>query len=67
MTRQRPNETFTSFLARWKAKAAQVIDLPPEKEEVRIMISSYLFIYIYYRRIDSFPRGTKAIRESVAF
>lgn len=37
MTRQRPNERFTDFLARWKGKAAQVIDLPPEKEQVRIM------------------------------
>lgn len=40
MTRQRPNETFTDFLARWKAKAAQVIDLPPEKKKVRIMINN---------------------------
>lgn len=41
MTRQRPNETFTDFLARWQAKAAQVIDLPPEKAKVRIMIIQY--------------------------
>lgn len=39
MTRQRPNERFTDFLARWQAKAAQVIDLLPEKEKVRIMVT----------------------------
>jgi hypothetical protein len=30
----------TNFLARWKAKAAQVIDLSPEKEQVRIMMNN---------------------------
>lgn len=48
MTRQRPNETFTDFLARWQAKAAQVIDLPPEKEKVRIMINNMSRQYHYY-------------------
>jgi hypothetical protein len=31
----------TNFLARWKAKAAQVIDLSPEKEQVRIMMRTF--------------------------
>jgi hypothetical protein len=30
----------TNFLARWKDKAAQVIDLSPEKEQVRIMMNN---------------------------
>ena len=48
MTRQRPNETFTDFLARWQAKAAQVIDLPQEKKKVRIMINNMSRQYHYY-------------------
>lgn len=57
MTRQRPNERFKDFRARWKAKAAQVIDLPPEKEEVRIMInnmSRQYHDYLYFQGMTTY-------------
>lgn len=57
MTRQRPNETFTDFLARWKAKAAQVIDLPPKKKQVRIMInnmSRQYHNYLYFQGMTTY-------------
>lgn len=57
MTRQRPNETFTDFLARWKGKAAQVIDPPPEKEQVRIMInnmSRQYHDYLYFQGMTTY-------------
>lgn len=47
----------TNFLARWKAKAAQVIDLPPEKEQVRIMMnnmSRQYHDYLYFQAMTTY-------------
>lgn len=63
MTRQRPNERFTSFLARWKGKAAQVIDLPPYKSQVRIMRNNMSRQYhdsLYFQGMTTYDSLIKA-------
>ena len=71
MTRQRPNERFTDFLARWKGKAAQVIDLPPEKEQVRIMRNNMSRQYhdsLYFQGMTTYDSLIEAAtRKKIAF
>jgi hypothetical protein len=38
----------TNFLASWKAKPAQVIDLSPEKKQVQIMMNNMSWQYHDY-------------------
>jgi len=44
-TRQKNNEPFSSFLSRWRVKAAQMINRPSEQEQVDIIIKNLLPIY----------------------
>ncbi|KAF5931633.1 hypothetical protein HYC85_027804 [Camellia sinensis] len=37
-TRQNPTEPFVEFVARWRAKAAQMTDRPSEKDQVQMMV-----------------------------
>ena len=37
-THQNPTESFVEFVARWRAKAAQMTDRPSEREQVRIVV-----------------------------
>ncbi|KAF5933657.1 hypothetical protein HYC85_029828 [Camellia sinensis] len=37
-TRQNPTEPFVEFVARWRAKAAQMTDRPSERDQVQMMV-----------------------------
>ncbi|KAF5933248.1 hypothetical protein HYC85_029419 [Camellia sinensis] len=37
-TRQNPTESFVEFVARWRAKAAQMTDRPSERDQVQMMV-----------------------------
>lgn len=52
-TRQKPNETFSEFIVRWKQTAAKMIDRPNEKEQVNIIIKN--LAPVYYNRMFCFP------------
>ncbi|KAL2900966.1 Elongation factor 3 [Bienertia sinuspersici] len=59
MTRQKEKEGFTTYLARWKETAAQLITTPPENEMVKIFISSLLPKYrnhLRYLGLESFDK-----------
>ncbi|XP_075667350.1 uncharacterized protein LOC142636942 [Castanea sativa] len=52
-TRQKPNETFSEFIVRWKQTAAKMIDRPNEKEQVNIIIKN--LAPVYYNRMFCSP------------
>ncbi|KAL2934445.1 Activity-regulated cytoskeleton-associated protein [Bienertia sinuspersici] len=57
--RQKEKEGFTTYLARWKETAAQLITTPPEKEMVKTFISSLLPKYrnhLRYLGLESFDK-----------
>ena len=38
--RQRPNESVTSFISRWREKIAQIIDRPSERDQIGMIMRS---------------------------
>ena len=38
--RQRPDESFTSFISRWREKIAQIIDRPSERDQISMIMCS---------------------------
>ena len=44
-TKQYPKESFSSFLQRWRAKAAQMVNRPTEQEQVDIIVKNLLPVY----------------------
>ena len=44
-TKQQYRESFSSFLTRWRAKAAQIINRPTEQEQIDIVIKNLLPAY----------------------
>ncbi|KAL6310559.1 hypothetical protein AAG906_015297 [Vitis piasezkii] len=38
--RQRPDETVTSFISRWREKIAQIIDRPSERDQISMIMKS---------------------------
>ncbi|RVW29098.1 Retrovirus-related Pol polyprotein from transposon 17.6 [Vitis vinifera] len=38
--RQRPEESVTSFISRWREKISQIIDRPPEKDQISMIMRS---------------------------
>ena len=38
--RQRPDESITSFISRWREKIAQIIDRPSERDQISMIMRS---------------------------
>ncbi|XP_074300013.1 uncharacterized protein LOC141631211 [Silene latifolia] len=62
VTKQTEKEGFTDFLARWRNKAAKMIERPPEAEQVDIFVKNLREPYkshLRYAGIESFARLNK--------
>jgi hypothetical protein len=62
VTKQTEKEGFTDFLARWRGKAAKMIERPSEAEQVEIFVKNLRDPYkkhLRYSGIESFARLNK--------
>ena len=51
--RQRPDESVTSFISRWREKIAQIIDRPSERDQISIIMRS---LQPRFRHLMGFPQ-----------
>ncbi|RVW11703.1 hypothetical protein CK203_103471 [Vitis vinifera] len=51
--RQKPDETVTSFISRWREKIAQIIDRPSERDQINMIMRSLLSRFA--RHLMGFP------------
>ena len=51
--RERPNETVTSFISRWREKIAQIIDRPFERDQINMIIRTFQPRFV--RHLMRFP------------
>ena len=51
--RQKPDETVTSFISRWREKIAQIIDRPSERDQINMIMRSSLSRFA--RHLMGFP------------
>lgn len=45
MTKQKGDETFSEFLARWRGKAASMVNRPNEEDQIDIIIKNLIPVY----------------------
>ena len=50
-TKQEPKESFSAFITKWRAKAAQMITTPSEEEQIQMMVKNLL--PIFHKRLFS--------------
>ncbi|KAJ9173793.1 hypothetical protein P3X46_016897 [Hevea brasiliensis] len=55
-TRQKPNETFSEYLLRWRKKAMKMTNRPAEKDQVRLVVKSLQ--PSYYEKLCYYPLAT---------
>ena len=46
-TKQKPSESFSNYVVRWRAKAVKMRNHPPEDEQIELIIKGSLS---YFRR-----------------
>ena len=44
-TKQQPKESFSTFITKWKAKAAQMITRPNEEDQIQMVVKNLLPIF----------------------
>ena len=54
-TKQEPKESFSSFITRWRAKAAQMTNRPNEEEQLGMVVKNLLQTYHKYLFAQYFP------------
>ena len=54
-TKQEPKESFSSFITRWRAKAAQMTNRPNEEEQLGMVVKNLLPTYHKYLFAQYFP------------
>ena len=54
-TKQQFKESFSSFLTRWRAKAAQMINHPTEHEQIDIVVKNLLPVYQTHLQTQYLP------------
>ena len=62
-TKQDPKETFSSFITRWRAKAAHMPDRPNEEEQLQIVVKNLLPVYnkhLFAQYLPNFKALVKA-------
>ena len=47
-TKQEPKESFSTFITKWRAKAAQMMSRPSEEEQLAMVVKNLLPIYHKY-------------------
>ena len=53
--RQRPDESVTSFISRWREKIAQIIDRPSERDQISMIMHSLQLQPRFARHLMGFP------------
>ena len=47
-TKQEPKESFSTFITKWRAKAAQMMSRPSEEERLAMVVKNLLHVYHKY-------------------
>ena len=47
-TKQEPKESFSTFITKWRAKAAQMMSRPSEEEQLAMVVKNLLHVYHKY-------------------
>ena len=47
-TKQEPKESFSTFITKWRAKAAQMMSRPSEEEQLAMVVKNLLHAYHKY-------------------
>ena len=54
-TKQEPKESFSTFITKWRAKAAQMMSRPSEEEQLAMVVKNLLPVYHKYLFAQYFP------------
>ena len=54
-TKQEPKESFSTFITKWRAKAAQMMSKPSEEEQLAMIVKNLLIVYHKYFFGQYFP------------
>ena len=54
-TKQEPKESFSTFITKWRAKAAQMMNRPSEEEQLAMVMKNLLPVYHKYLFSQYFP------------
>ena len=54
-TKQGPKESFSTFITKWRAKAAQMMNWPSEEEQLAVVVKNLLPVYHKYLFAQYFP------------
>ena len=54
-TKQEPKGSFSTFITKWRAKAAQMMNRPSEKEQLAMVVKNLLPVYHKYLFAKYFP------------
>ena len=54
-TKQKPKESFSTFITRWRSKAAQMTNRPNEEEQIQMVVKNLLPIYHKHLFAQCFP------------
>ena len=47
-TKQEPKESFSTFIIKWRSKAAQMINRPNEEKQLNMVVKNLLPVYHKY-------------------
>ena len=54
-TKEEPKESFSTFITKWRSKAAQMMNRPSEEEQLTMVVKNLLLIYHKYLFAQYFP------------
>ena len=54
-TKQEPKESFSTFITKWRSKAAQMMNRPSEEEQLAMVVKNLLHVYHKYFFAQYFP------------
>ena len=54
-TKQKPKESFSTFITRWRSKADQMTNRPNEEEQIQMVMKNLLPIYHKHLFAQCFP------------
>ena len=54
-TKQEPKESFSTFIIKWRSKAAQMINRPNEEKQLNMVVKNLLPVYHKYFFAQYFP------------
>ena len=54
-TKQESKESFSTFITKWRSKAAQMMNRPSEEEQLTMVVKNLLLVYHKYLFAQYFP------------